>query len=269
MTGNRVTARATVGREVRLAREALKMSRAALAKALFVSESLIAKWESGKQAIKAEYMIKLLGILPIGPEVVARILDELTTGEIPPEWTDKWLSIEARANTLFSYDLSAVPGLLQNEDYARAVLQYNRHAPIDIEERVRSRLKRQDILTRDEPPTTVFVVDELVLHRRVGSRQVMYEQLMRLCELAERPDIYLQVVPADAEYYAGCPFILAKVNGTEVGYQDGATSGRVVDDPDEVASMGRIWEGIRIAALQQAASIELIEKVAGSWKLSA
>jgi transcriptional regulator with XRE-family HTH domain len=265
MSGNRVTARATVGAEIRRARETRRMSRAQLAERIFVSESLVAKWESGKQAIKPEYMKRLIEVLQISPDDMVRILGELVNSDISPEWTDKWLTIEGNANEVLSFDLSAVPGLLQNEEYARAVLQYNRHAPIDIEEQIRSRLDRQQILSKEDPPTTVFIIDEYVLHRRVGSHKVMFDQLMQLCELAKRPDIFLHVVPSDTEYYAGCPFMIAKVDGIEFAFQDGAWNGQVLEDQEEVSALSRIWQGIRAAALPQDATINRIAAAAQAW----
>jgi transcriptional regulator with XRE-family HTH domain len=265
MAENRVTARATVGRAIRRAREAQKLSRAVLAERIFVSESLVAKWESGKQAIKADYMKQLIEVLQISPEEVIRILDEIVTSDVSPEWTGKWLHIEVNSAEVLSFDLSAVPGLLQTPDYARTVLQYNRHAPIDIEDQLKSRLDRRKILDKDYPPTTVFIFDEYVLHRRVGSRKVMFEQLMQLCELAKRPDIFLHVVPSDTEYYAGCPFMIAKVDGTEFVYLDDASQGRVLDDPDEVSVISRIWQGIRAAAVSQDETIDRIAKAAQAW----
>lgn len=265
MAGNRATARTTVGREIRRAREARKMSRAELAAAFPVSESLVAKWEAGKQAIKPEYLKQLIEILRISPEDVVRILSEVVAGEVAPEWTGRWPIIEGNAAEVFSFDLSAVPGLLQTPEYARAVLQYNRHAPIDSEEYIQARLDRQKILGKDHPPTTVFVIDEYVLRRFVGSPQIMTEQLSRLVELSQRPDIYIHVVASNIEYYAGCPFMIAKVDGTEYVSLDDALQGRVVDEPEEVSVISRIWQGIRSAALPMGASIERITQASNEW----
>ncbi|HEU5159021.1 MAG TPA: helix-turn-helix transcriptional regulator [Streptosporangiaceae bacterium] len=265
MAGNRVTARTTVGREIRRAREARGLSRAEVAAEFPVSESLVAKWEAGTQAIKPEYMRRLIEVLQISPEEVVRILGEVVAGEAVPEWSGRWPSIEGNAVEVYSFDLSAVPGLLQTPEYARTVLQYNRHAPIDIEEQVQVRLDRQKILDKDRPPTTVFVIDEYALRRRVGSAKIMAEQLMRLVEFAQRPDVFIHVVQSNVEYYAGCPFMIAKVDGTEYVSLDDARQGRVVDDPEEVSVISRIWQGIRSAALPMAASIERIQQAAQEW----
>jgi transcriptional regulator with XRE-family HTH domain len=265
MAAPRETARTTVGKELRRAREARGLSRAELAAMFPVSESLVAKWEAGTQAIKPEYMKRVIEILQLSADDVARILGELVNNGVSPEWTDRWLLIEVKAVEVYSFDLSAVPGLLQTPEYARSVLQYNRHAPIDIDDQVQSRLDRQKILDKDRPPTTVFIIDDYVLHRRVGSGKVMTEQLMRLVEITQRPDVFIHVVPSDMEYYAGCPFMIAKVGGTEFAFQDGAWNGQVLEDPEEVSALSRIWQGIRAAALPQDQSINRITEAAQEW----
>lgn len=165
-----------------------------------------------------------------------------------------------------AFELSVIPGLLQTADYARAILQYARHAPIDVEERVHARLSRQAVLTEGAPPTCVFLIDEYALHRSAGEREVMCDRLMRLRELAERPDLIVQVIPYGTRYYAGCPFMIATLDGREVAYQDGALGGCIIESHDKVAEMTRIWHHIRSVALPENASMALVEGVAQEWK---
>jgi hypothetical protein len=145
------------------------------------------------------------------------------------------------------------------------VLKFNRRTSIDIEERVQARLERQAILDGDNPPTCVFVIDEYALRRPAGGRKVMAEQLARLRELAERPDIIVQIVPSDAEYYAGCPFMIAKFDGVEIANLDSALRGQIVEARDDIFELTIIWEDIRRAALSPKESLKLIDKVRQEW----
>jgi hypothetical protein len=218
---------------------------------------------------RAEHLDQLTGVLEFGPEVISRILEDLVTGEVSPEWTGKWLYVEKKADTLLSFEHSIVPGLLQTEDYARAVLQYLHNAPLDVEEVLRARMERQQrVLGRDDPPTAVFIMDEQALRREVGGPEVMSGQLLHLVELSGRPNVIIQVVPAGAGYHPGLAgaFMIAKFDGTEVGFADDTLKGQVIEEHDQVSTLSRAWENIRALALPQAASIELIAKVAEQWK---
>jgi hypothetical protein len=166
------------------------------------------------------------------------------------------------------HDGPIVPGLLQTEEYARTVLKYDRNSPLDVEERLRTRLERQRIFDRDDPPTTVFIMNEHVLHQEVGGPEVMSGQLLHLVELAEQPNVIIQIVPASAGYHPGLvgAFMIAKFDGIEVAFQDGTITGHVLEDRDQVSAFSRVWENIRALALPRAASIELIAKVAEQWK---
>lgn len=264
MIDNNLTARAFLAREIRRAREAKGMSRAALCKGLFVSESLVAAWESCRVVPRPEHLNRLIGLLDFGPDIVVRILENLVAGEVTTEWTGKWLAIETEAHTLLSFEVSVVPGLLQTEAYARAVLRHNRYSPIDVEERINDRMQRQEkILDRDYPPTTVFLIDEKALRRPVGGPEVMIDQLKHLVAMSERSDVLIQIVPVAEGDYAGLvgPFMIAKLSGADFAYRDGAPRGQVLETPGDVAALSRIWQSIHAAALSEKASVELIEGV--------
>ncbi|HEU5156329.1 MAG TPA: helix-turn-helix transcriptional regulator [Streptosporangiaceae bacterium] len=229
-----------------------------------VSASLIAHWETGRRLPRKEDLADCEKVLGTNG-YLARLLDKWVSREVPTEWQDKWLSAEARATLIHNFELSVVPGLLQTESYARAVLRHNRRASIDVEEGVRARLARQAILGDGDPPTCLFVIDEYALRRNVGGPEVMVEQLTHLRDLAEHPDIVVQIVPSGVDYYAGCPFMLARFDGTEIANLDSALRGQIVEGHDEVAQITRVWEDIRRAALSPKESLELIEKVIAEW----
>jgi transcriptional regulator with XRE-family HTH domain len=266
MPRKRETALELWGKELACAREAAGMSGRQLADAINVAPSTLSQWETGKRTPHLSDVKRCEEKLGVNG-YLTRLLVEWVSRETPTEWTEKWLAIEARAGTILSFELAVIPGLLQTEDYARAVLEFNRYAPFDIDEQVRSRLERQSILGQGDPPTCVFVMDEYVLRRQIGCRRTMYEQLTHLRQMAERRDIHLHIVPLDAGSYAGLvgPFMIAKFDGIEIAYQDGALSGHVLEGRDELSAIGRMWEDIRGAAISQAASIDLMEREIGKW----
>jgi transcriptional regulator with XRE-family HTH domain len=268
MNGNHVTARTFLGKEIRRAREAKGLSRAAIGKALIVSKELVAAWESGRSVPRLEHVKGLRRMLEFAPDIVDRILEDLVTGEVSPEWTGKWLTIEARAGELHSFDFSTIPGLLQIDDYARAVLQHNKHSPIDVEEQVRERLERQKIFDRENPPMVVFIIDERALRLPVGGKKVMHDQFVRLIEISNLPNVIIRLVPLDTGYYIGLvgSFLLARFDGMEVAFQDGILTGHVIEDRDQVSTLSRIWQDISATALTQATSLELLKKAAEQWE---
>jgi hypothetical protein len=152
---------------------------------------------------------------------------------------------------------------------ASAVLQYLHNAPFDVKEVLRTRMERQQrVFDREDPPTAVFIMDEQVLRREVGGPEAMSRQLLHLIELAEQPNVIMQLVPAGTGYYPGLvgAFMIAKFDGIEIAFQDGTITGHVLEDRDQVSALTRVWENIHAVALPQAASIELIAKVVEEWK---
>src|SRR5437879_3160390 len=122
MTGDHMTVRQFVGKEIRLAREAKGLSRLELAKRFPVSESLVRWWESGRTVPAEQYVEQLIEILAL-PELIQRVLDELVSKEVAPEWLGKWLTVEEKSTSLLNFVPLVLPGLLQIEEYARAVLR--------------------------------------------------------------------------------------------------------------------------------------------------
>lgn len=110
------------------------------------------------------------------------------------------IGMEWEASAITEYETTTIPGLLQTEDYARAVIRgfLPRIDPDVLEERVQVRMKRQDVLHKTVPPRYWVLLDESALHRRFGGLEVMRRQCARLADLAEVPDITIQVIPYTA-----------------------------------------------------------------------
>ncbi|WP_343449938.1 DUF5753 domain-containing protein [Micromonospora oryzae] len=184
-------------------------------------------------------------------------------------WFRKWAELEQVAISIRSYQPLLVPGLLQTEAYARAVLSTGGLLPpAEVERIVAGRLDRQAILDAEAPPRLVAVIDEVVLRRVVGDRAVMAGQVAHLAALAGREHVQVRVIPAENPWHTGLagPFVLAGLpDGTELAYFDNQLRGQVVSDPVDVASLGRRWESVTGEALPRRQSIELIREVATTW----
>lgn len=265
MAPKRETALDAWGKELRYSCEAAGMTGKQLAEELHVTPATVSQWMNGKRTPHIEDVGRCDEILGTNG-YLTRYFQKWVTPEIPTEWDDRWLTAEALANMLQNFELSVIPGLLQTEDYARAVIQQNRHSSFDIEERVRRRMERQSILDDENPTMCIFVIDEYALRRLVGSREIMVEQLKRLRDLAAQKNIVIKVVPSGTEYYAGSPFMIARLDRAEVVNLDDALKGHVIEGHADIAEINKIWEDIREAALPPADSLELIEEVSKEWQ---
>ncbi|SCL18072.1 hypothetical protein GA0070616_1424 [Micromonospora nigra] len=184
-------------------------------------------------------------------------------------WFRPWQEIEREAVSLRSYQGVVLPGLLQTEAYARALLTAaGRHAPGDIERLVANRLARQAVLDRENPPQFTAVVDEAALRRPVGGRETMRTQLLALVAVCDAPHVRLHVVPSVVGAYAGLngPFVIAtSADHRLAGYLDTQLHGQVVSDTADIAAILAAWENVRGEALSHWQSVDLIKEVAESW----
>lgn len=178
-----------------------------------------------------------------------------------------WAENERQATVLRTFELAVVPGLLQTEAYARHLLTaVGLVANIEVE--LGARMTRQEVVTRAETPARfIAVIDESVLHRQVGSRKVMAEQIRALIEACDRPNVSVHVVPASANAYVGLtgPFALTTVHARVLGYLDSYLGGRIVDDPEDIQVLEAAWEGVRSYALPVEDSREVLNKALELW----
>jgi transcriptional regulator with XRE-family HTH domain len=265
------TPRQVFGAMVRYYRERAGLSRSELARQICKSVSLVQAIELGQRAATAEVTADLEAALG-ADGALARLRDEMgdrLSYQAFPDWFQDWALKEAEAATLRWFEPLIVPGLLQTEDYARAIFRTRfRITDDEIDEQVAARLKRQEILARDEPPSFWVILDEWVLRRPVGGRYVMLEQVKRLIEAARLPHIVIEVIPASAgahEGLAGAFAIAEFEDASSVGYQEGAAGGQPVEEPKQVASLDLTWDTLRGEALPRAASLALLEEAAKAW----
>ncbi|MFC5754441.1 helix-turn-helix domain-containing protein [Actinomadura rugatobispora] len=265
MASNHLTPRMFLAKELQRAREQRGMKTDDVAKAIYVSEGLVRSWERGRRVPQPDHLVLLEELF--GPETFAGILrrmrEELINSAVPLEWMGRWREVEEKSRALLSLETTVVPGLLQTEDYATAVCRMAPHLG-DVEKMVSERMERQRILARedDDGPTLVALLTETVLVSKVGDAQVMHNQLAHLVEMARRDDIIVQVVPFDSGVGAGfiAPFVIATFDGGEVAYVDDQLGAEVVEEPENVAVLRRMFERFRAEALSRPDSIELIER---------
>lgn len=272
ITRNNRSPRKFLGKEIQRAREAKGMTRDALAKAVYVSESLVRSWERGTRLPKPDNLKAVEKVLGFGngeeAGILCRMRDDLINDAVPLEWFGKWQEVEGQATELWSFECFVIPGLLQTEEYATAVLRASHHNA-DPEEEIATRLERQKILDEREderePPTLVTLIGEAALRNNMGGKKVMHEQLLHLAEMARRENIIVQVIPADSEVCAGFtgPFVIANFDGgDDVAYVDNAISGDVIEDAEAVARLRRVFNIFRSDALRAQESIEFITRLA-------
>ncbi|MGN9775048.1 helix-turn-helix domain-containing protein [Micromonospora sp. H33] len=187
-----------------------------------------------------------------------------------PSWFRPWLEAERTAQQLRCYHPTLVPGLLQTENYARAVIRADDMLSDDeVEKRLAVRMDRQSILDQPQPPKLVAVIEESVLRRAdEGFRGLMIQQIAHLLECVERPQVSVHVIPTDISTHVGLagPFTLARgEDGGWVGHLENQLGGATIDNDEEVAILLARWESVRSEALPQRQSTLLMKEVMTSW----
>jgi hypothetical protein len=165
----------------------------------------------------------------------------------------------------------ALSCLFQIEDYARAILSMRPNTAADaIEELVAARLQRQEVLGQEEPPLIWSLIDEAALYREVGTPEVMHGQLQHLVDLSRGPNVTIQVVPYSAGPHSGLlgAFVIAELDDSPpIAYLETAAEGETVEDPSVHGWLALMFDNLRSKALPDAASRDMIVKVAEErWK---
>jgi transcriptional regulator with XRE-family HTH domain len=254
--------------ELRLARAISGMSQTTLAEVLSYSGALVAKVETCERRPSLDFARRCDAVF--GAEGRFERIQRRISRETVVPWFRDWTGVEQEATALRWFEPLYVPGLLQTEGYARAILAgAGLFGADEIEQQVLARLDRQAVLTRDRPPLLTAVVDEYVLRRRIGGPDVMHEQLRHLVKLGSSlPRVRIQVVPLSAAAYPGLdgPFVIATSQiGEDIVYLEGQRHGQVIDRAEYVRQLVEVWESIRGEALSQQQSLEVIAEVAETW----
>ncbi|MGH4011472.1 MAG: helix-turn-helix domain-containing protein [Pseudonocardiaceae bacterium] len=209
--------------EMRRLRESNGMTREDVSERTSINEATIYRLETARvqrpQKRTLAALLDLYGVtdphraelLELGREAGKQGWLQPYHSELPEEYTT-YIGFEAEARSVNNYESLFVPGLLQTEDYARAVIggvlpMASEH---EVEQRVQARIDRQRLLSKPDPLKLWAIVDEAALHRQVGGPNVMHAQLTHLIKAAAEPNVTLQVIPYSAGAHAGMPgsFIL-------------------------------------------------------------
>ncbi|MGH8997281.1 MAG: helix-turn-helix domain-containing protein [Acidimicrobiales bacterium] len=183
--------------------------------------------------------------------------------EVPAAFRN-WAEFEEKAARLCVWSPSIVHGILQTEDYARALINVVPGTTLETAAaRQANRMERQRrVLGRDTPPKTNFLVDELALYRCVGSAEVMAAQVCRLCDVAAIPLVTLQVLPAVTHNANASGFIVAD---DAAAYAEHVAGGYVFTDEQTVASLAVRFDSLRGECMKVSESVALLERMAKQW----
>ncbi|GGT63219.1 helix-turn-helix domain-containing protein [Streptomyces purpureus] len=266
-----------LGKRLQDLRERAGLRREEAAKVLRVAPATIRRMETAEVALKIPYVQMLLKAYGVPDEeadsFVALAEDANRPGwwqrfhDVLPGWFSMYVSLEGAASLIRAYEPQFVPGLLQTEDYARAILRSgavgSAGRPEDIERHVALRMARQSLLTRPEAPRLWVIMDETVLRRPVGRHpDVMRGQLDRLLEAAELSHVTLQIAEFATGHHPGTygPFVLFRFAVPELPdmvYSEYLTGAVYLDSRPEVASHLEVMD--RMAA--QAATAQRTKEI--------
>lgn len=239
-----------------------------LAERLCVHEETIASIEQGRRPLKGDLADHLDQLLETKGALGVAVT-QIPQRERYPLFAQDFMELEQQALTLLSYEIQVAPGLLQTEEYAQAVFS-NLFPPIteeDAEERLSARLDRQQLFGRKPwPPMMNYLLEESILHRPLGGKAVLREQIRHLRRCADLPFLGLQIMPTEREEHAGLngPMVLVETPDHEqLAYMEGQRVSFLVDDPDEVSVLQQKYGMLRSQALTPEESKDLLDDLLG------
>ncbi|MEU9466012.1 helix-turn-helix transcriptional regulator [Streptomyces avermitilis] len=265
--GERESGRAALGRTLRLLREKSGKTLGQLAGETSYDKSYLYRLETGERLSKRAVMEDLDRYHGSG-DLLVRLWRDARKDVIKDKYK-AFMELEATARVMWMLQLR-VPGLLQTEDYARAVLSGLSGAQTtagngeDIEEQVAARMGRQELLYRQPAPSVRVILDESALRRPVPNAKVWTDQLSRLVDAAELPSVALQVLPFMAgvhDLMDSHLWLFWQRTGDPVAYVEGNGFGELVDDPDKVLAFRLSYDLVRDAALPPAESTAFIKRL--------
>jgi len=271
--------------ELRRLREHADISGDEAAGRLGWSPSKISRIETNRSGVKIPDLRKLLDLYRVSDERRLQ-LEALATEPEPRGWWNgyasyispdyaAYISMEAHASQILCWSPSLIHGLLQTQEYARALMDVSSGAdpsipPVTLQQRIEVRLHRQKILTESPATRLAFVLDEATLLHRFGDSEVMRRQLLHLIDVAPLAGIDIRVLP-----FAGAhPVVLQgsftllrfpAVHGTEIDdvvYLETLTGSVLIEDPEETHQYSRAFEELREEALNEHATVDLIARTA-------
>jgi transcriptional regulator with XRE-family HTH domain len=245
------------------------------------ARSKISKLENASQTITTADVISMAVVYGVSEaerdELVGEVQHATERGwwlsygdTVTAKQFDRYVDFESEAVALANFEIDLIPGLLQTEDYVRAIA----HAftpsaqPDQIQHRVELRKRRQARLFADHPIEFDAVVSEVALRQLVGGTEVMRSQLKHLARIAHLPNVSIRMIPFGIGAYPamGRPFVILRFNRPEwpdVAYQENLNSCIYVENPDDVAHYTAVYTGLAERALSKEGTIEAIDRLAG------
>jgi transcriptional regulator with XRE-family HTH domain len=271
--------RRLIGAALRRCREQAGYTLDDAARILECDRSKISRIETGQRSVRPKELRELLDEYGVD-EARSNALVSIARQARQTGWWQSYshvlsdayqdfISLEASAATIWIYEAQLVPGLLQTEDYARAIASASLvgESHEEREQFVQARLTRQHVLTRDDPLQLWAILSEGTLRQMVGGPEVMRDQLRHLIETGNtRPNVNIQVLPFSVGAHAATsgPFAIMKFpEAPDLGvvYLEGQTGGIYLESADEVARYTLVSEHLRASALSTAVTVRLIDEV--------
>ncbi|MEU3284487.1 DUF5753 domain-containing protein [Streptomyces longwoodensis] len=248
------------GYELRRKWEAAGMRLADLGSVIFCTGSLVGQIETAKKVPTREFAERADAAL-MTDGFFSRLVGLVLRSQLPT-WFQAFADLEAKAAYISTYQAQMVYGLLQTEAYARAVLATGVQERLD--ELVAARMERQRILAREEPPLTWIILDEAALHRPVGGREIMRQQLAHLLTFLSGKWVRIQVLPFQAGEHAsliGSFTSLRFDDHPDLVYTEDLISGHMTASPDTVREAALRYAHLQASALSVEDSAALITRV--------
>jgi transcriptional regulator with XRE-family HTH domain len=276
MRGEPTALRIALGAQLRRLREGSGLTAAEAAAVIRATHSKISRLERGRCAAKQRDVADLLSLYGVTDQAEREKLLALTRearvpgwwqqySDILPRWLELYVGLEKAASVIRTYEVQFVPGLMQTEDYARAVvLSGNAHAPVaEVDRRVSLRMERQRLLTQAGAPELWAVLDEAALRRAPDGPAMLRAQLTHLLELTALPNVTVQVIPFRAGLHAaaGGPFTILRFpepDLPDVVYLEQLTSATYLDQPGDVSGYLTVMDQLCVQAATGTASKDML-----------
>jgi transcriptional regulator with XRE-family HTH domain len=279
--GGPTALRIMLGGQLRRLREVKRITLEEAGYVIRASASKMSRLETGRVGFKSRDIADLLTLYGVTNVQEREALLELARqasamgwwhdyADVMPAWFEPYVGLEEAASSIRCYEMQRIPGLLQTADYARAIaiLGHPGRSDDEIERRVSLRMARQAVITRPAPAHLWMVLDEAALRRPVGPPEVMSGQLRHLMDMADRPNVSLQVVPLTTWGPAavGGPFTVLRFSEPDlpdVVYLEQLTSALYLDKRDTVDHYMAVLERLCVEALDTEGSLKMISDVLG------
>lgn len=279
-----------LGRQLRDLREKSGVSADAARQAIGVAKQTLWRMETGQEVrlnpLFIERLCQMYGATEKKTNVLLGLTEETKRtgwwqayGDLIPDWFDAFIGLEEAAKKLFSYQNVLLPGLLQTDEYRRAMVwvESPTFTTVEVERRIEMLAQRTVRLTSSTNRLTVeAIIDESALRRAIGGPAVMADQLKHLLRLGELENVSIRIVPLGKEAYLGLvigPFVIlefprhptARLTEPPIVYVQGFTGGLYLEKTEEVRQFQRAYAELQRSSLDESRSRTLIRKIAREY----